>query len=110
MPIYTYKCTSCGKVFEKFKNMNSNGKEYCEDCSSEALRVFTPTGIIFKGSGFYTTDYKSGSNKASTIAPAQKEEKKEDKGQEKISDSPTVKTAEVKDKNTVSNNKNSLRD
>ncbi|MBM3707206.1 MAG: zinc ribbon domain-containing protein [Actinobacteria bacterium] len=102
MPIYTYKCTSCSKIFEKFKNMSSNGKEYCEDCSSEAVRVFTPAGIIFKGPGFYTTDYKSVSNKTSAAAPAKKEEKKEAKVQEKPSDSPTAKTTESKEKNTTS--------
>jgi len=109
MPIYTYKCKSCGKIFEKFKNMSSNGKEYCEGCSSEALRVFTPAGIIFKGSGFYTTDYKSGSNKAHTSTPAQKDEKKEVKSQEKTPDSTTAsttaKTSEEKDRSASSHEK-----
>ena len=100
MPIYTYKCTSCGKVFEKFKNMNYNGKEYCDNCSSEALRVFTPLGIIFKGSGFYTTDYKSASSKPALNASAKKEDKKEDKTQEKSSDSSTDKTTNTKEKSS----------
>lgn len=72
MPIYTYKCRKCGNVFEKFKSMSANGTECCELCSSEALRVFSPAGIIFKGSGFYTTDYKSGSNKAGISTEASK--------------------------------------
>lgn len=64
MPIYTYKCTKCGEVFEKFHRMDSNGAENCQICNGETVRVFSPAGIIFKGSGFYTTDYKSGTNKA----------------------------------------------
>jgi putative FmdB family regulatory protein len=64
MPLYTYKCKNCGKVVEKFHKMSANGAEKCEDCGSETLRVFLPTGIIFKGSGFYSTDYKSGTSKA----------------------------------------------
>jgi putative FmdB family regulatory protein len=64
MPLYTYKCKNCGKVVEKFHKMSANGAEKCEDCGAETLRVFLPTGIIFKGSGFYSTDYKSGTSKA----------------------------------------------
>jgi putative FmdB family regulatory protein len=63
MPIYTYKCKNCGKIIEKLKPMSSNGSEICDHCSGEAIRVFSPAGIIFKGSGFYTTDYKSTHNK-----------------------------------------------
>jgi putative FmdB family regulatory protein len=64
MPLYTYKCKNCGKVIEKFHKMSADGAEKCEDCGAETLRVFLPTGIIFKGSGFYSTDYKSGTSKA----------------------------------------------
>ncbi len=64
MPLYTYKCKNCGKVVEKFHKMSANGAEKCEDCGADTLRVFLPTGIIFKGSGFYSTDYKSGTSKA----------------------------------------------
>lgn len=79
MPIYTYKCKNCGEIFEKIKPMSSNGLEKCGICSSEALRVFSPAGIIFKGSGFYTTDYKSASNKSGLSKNPPKDEKKEAK-------------------------------
>lgn len=75
MPIYTYKCKNCGRVTEKFKSMNSNGSEKCEYCSSETSRVFSPAGIIFKGSGFYTTDYKSNSPKPASSASSKTDEK-----------------------------------
>jgi putative FmdB family regulatory protein len=78
MPLYTYKCKNCGKVVEKFHKMSVNGAEKCEDCGSETLRVFLPTGIIFKGSGFYSTDYKSGTSKANLNSGSQDGEKKEE--------------------------------
>lgn len=62
MPIYSYKCDSCGKTFDKLLKANGNGNVKCIYCDSDSKRLFSPVGIIFKGSGFYVTDYKSGSN------------------------------------------------
>jgi len=64
MPIYSYKCKSCGEVSDKFVKAGGNGKVKCEYCESDMQRIFSPVGIIFKGSGFYSTDYKSGSKSA----------------------------------------------
>jgi putative FmdB family regulatory protein len=86
MPLYTYKCKNCGKVVEKFHKMSANGAEKCEDCGSETLRVFLPTGIIFKGSGFYSTDYKSGTSKANLNSGTPDGEKKEEKREESRKD------------------------
>jgi len=91
MPIYSYRCKNCGKVFEKFRKMGSEGKEYCDSCNSEALRLFLPSGIIFKGSGFYSTDYKSGSNKIINSPTPGKEDKKEIKKEDKDA-APDAKT------------------
>ena len=79
MPIYTYKCKNCEKEFEKFKSMSSNGSEICDECGSDAVRVFSPAGIIFKGSGFYTTDYKSGSSKANLNTQKKSQESSQEK-------------------------------
>ncbi len=102
MPIYSYKCKKCGRVFEKFQKAGSNSTEFCEECNSEAHRMFSPVGIIFKGSGFYSTDYKSGSNKANinTSHPV-KEEKKETKEVKKADESKTAGTSETRDKTAV---------
>ncbi len=105
MPTYTYKCNNCGKVFEKIKSMSANGSEYCEDCNSEAVRVFTPTGIIFKGSGFYTTDYKSGSSKANIKTDDVKKEDKENKKPDTGNETKTEKTVATKEKLSGSENK-----
>src|SRR4030066_2554748 len=83
MPIYSYRCKNCGIVFEKFRKVGSEGKEHCDFCNSEALRLFLPSGIIFKGSGFYSTDYKSSSNKIINSSPSTKEDKKEIKKEDK---------------------------
>ncbi len=59
MPFYDYKCGECGHVFEAFHAVDE-GIDACEKCGGRVKRLFHPVGIIFKGSGFYATDYKSG--------------------------------------------------
>ncbi len=63
MPIYSYKCEKCGRVFDRFEKASdsngSNGVVKCIYCSAYAKRLFSPAGLIFKGSGFYKTDYRS---------------------------------------------------
>jgi putative FmdB family regulatory protein len=65
MPIYSYKCEKCGRVFDKFQKVSDgngdNSKTKCIYCNGNASRLFLPAGIIFKGSGFYKTDYGSNS-------------------------------------------------
>jgi putative FmdB family regulatory protein len=101
MPIYTYKCKNCGKVTEKFKSMNSNGSEKCEHCSSETSMVFSPAGIIFKGSGFYTTDYKSSGSKPSAKSTKSETDEKETKKEvSKTTDSKSIKTDPEKSPST----------
>jgi len=60
MPTYDYKCNTCSKTFEVFKSITDNTQEKCPYCRSENTQklVGAGIGIIFKGSGFYTTDYK----------------------------------------------------
>ena len=78
MPTYDYQCRSCGTVIEVIHSMLESGPSACEQCGGELRRVLYPTGIIFKGSGFYRTDSrkqdaatpKSSSDGASTGAPA----------------------------------------
>ena len=99
MPLYTYKCKNCGKVVEKFHKMSANGAEKCEDCGSETLRVFLPTGIIFKGSGFYSTDYKSGTSKANLNSGTPDGEKREEKREENRKDSKEENRKEKREEN-----------
>lgn len=60
MPIYTYRCESCGVQFEKHQRFDDAPLTRCPECNKKSLRkVYTPVGIVFKGSGFYATDHKS---------------------------------------------------
>ncbi|GBD90524.1 zinc ribbon domain protein [bacterium BMS3Abin04] len=59
MPTYEYKCLKCMEVFEVFQKMSDPPIEKCPKCGSEVKRLIgTGAGIVFKGSGFYETDYK----------------------------------------------------
>ena len=51
-------CPSCGTTFEVEHPMSAHPKVTCPKCGNEAERVFSPSGIVFKGSGFYNTDQK----------------------------------------------------
>ncbi|MDD5093744.1 MAG: zinc ribbon domain-containing protein [Dehalococcoidia bacterium] len=61
MPIYEYKCTSCSFGFEERQGFDAEPICVCPKCQNEARRLFTPAPIIFKGKGFYVTDYPSAS-------------------------------------------------
>lgn len=68
MPAYDYRCTSCDTVFEIVRAAGSEAVVCCPQCSSDATkRVFTPVGVVFKGSGFHNTDYRT----KPTAAPAE---------------------------------------
>lgn len=61
MPTYEYRCKGCGLRFDVFHNMNDVAPRACPDCGEEAERMIgTGSGIIFKGTGFYATDYARG--------------------------------------------------
>jgi putative FmdB family regulatory protein len=58
MPTYEYKCQACGYTFEKFQNMKDKPVTKCPRCNDTVQRLISGgAGLIFKGSGFYTTDY-----------------------------------------------------
>lgn len=83
MPNYDYRCSTCDHVFEVFQKMNDPKLTDCplEDCSGEVKRLLgTGGGLIFKGSGFYETDYRSDSYKkgASADSPPKKESSSSD--------------------------------
>ncbi|MBM80170.1 MAG: FmdB family transcriptional regulator [Planctomycetaceae bacterium] len=65
MPTYDYECRECGHEWELFQSIKANPIRKCPDCGKlKAKRVIGPgAGIIFKGSGFYETDYRSSSYK-----------------------------------------------
>lgn len=67
MPTYEYECAKCGKTFEVFQSMKDEPLKTCPDkkCKGKVKRLLgTGAGLIFKGSGFYITDYRSEGYKA----------------------------------------------
>jgi putative FmdB family regulatory protein len=62
MPTYEYECTKCGHTLEVFQRITDNPLAECPKCKGRLRRVIHGgMGVVFKGSGFYTTDYKRGS-------------------------------------------------
>ena len=75
MPIYTYRCESCGVQFERHQFFNDPPLKICPECRKKTLRkVITPTKVIFKGSGFYATDHRSPSGNSSRESKPEKKE------------------------------------
>ena len=70
MPTYDYVCDACGHQFELFQSMTDSVKRTCPKCKKRKLRRLIGTGgaIMFKGSGFYQTDYRSESYKKAAAA------------------------------------------
>lgn len=60
MPTYEYRCGACGHAFERFQKMSDDPVRSCPQCGEEeAERLISPgAGLVFKGSGFYATDYR----------------------------------------------------
>lgn len=61
MPTYEYKCEACGNTFEKFQSITAAPIKKCPKCGKNKVKrlIGTGAGLIFKGSGFYITDYRS---------------------------------------------------
>ncbi len=96
MPTYDYRCETCGRAFEHFQSMNDPRLETCQfpDCEGKVKRLLgTGAGIIFKGSGFYQTDYRSESYKkgAESASKNGSESKSKGKGKSKKEGSKTEK-------------------
>ena len=90
MPTYDYKCTQCRHVFEIFQSMSESHISKCPECGGNVRRlVGGGSGLIFKGSGFYLTDYVK--------AKEQKKSSAEKNGKEKK----TTKTDKPKEKKTA---------
>lgn len=74
MPTYDYECDACGHAFELFQSIMAEPEKTCPKCKKKKLRRLIGTGaaIVFKGSGFYQTDYRSESYKQSAAADSSK--------------------------------------
>ena len=96
MPTYDYVCNKCGHAFELFQQMSDSVKRKCPECGALKLErlVGTGAGVIFKGSGFYETDYRSDSYQKG--AEAEKKAKSESSGEKKDKSKSKGKGGEAK--------------
>ena len=97
MPTYEYVCRDCGHAFEKFQSITADPIEVCPVCSGHVERLIgTGGGLIFKGSGFYITDYRSDDYrkkaKAESGDSGKSPEKSAEKSDSKKSESTASKT------------------
>ncbi len=85
MPLYEYECEKCSHRFEVRRSFSQGSSATCPRCHCAANRVFVPVPIVFKGSGFYVTDYRKDkgpdSEKPAPKAPARTESKTECKAE-----------------------------
>jgi putative FmdB family regulatory protein len=65
VPTYQYTCTDCGEPVEAVQKFTDDPLTVCAACGGRLRKVFSPVGIVFKGSGFYRTDSRNGSAAAS---------------------------------------------
>ena len=73
MPTYQYTCTECGEPLETVQKFSDEPLTVCPACGGRLRKVFSPVGIVFKGSGFYRTDSRKS---AAAAAPAAKDKDK----------------------------------
>lgn len=64
MPVYAYKCKNCGHQFDVRQSFTDDPIKHCVECGGDVRKQFNSVGVVFKGSGFYRTDSRSGSGDA----------------------------------------------
>ena len=102
MPTYDYQCKNCDHEFELFQSMSAGVKKKCPECGKMTLERLIGTGaaVIFKGSGFYETDYRSKSytsdKEADSKAAKESTESKSDTKAEKKTETKSEKKTESK--------------
>ena len=102
MPLYTYACKSCEAEIERRQSFSDAPLTTCESCGGELRRVLHPVGVIFKGSGFYNTDYKrTGNGSKDAKEPAKDGEAKDGK--------PKTEAAATKSDNSSSSTSTSTK-
>lgn len=101
MPTYDYRCNACDHEFELFQSMSESRKRKCPKCGKNALERLIGTGaaVLFKGSGFYETDYRSESYKKAAEADKKSGQpaKADGKSDTKADSKPSVKKDAKKD-------------
>ena len=80
MPPYQYACTECGHSFEQFQSFSEDALTVCPECNGRLRKLFNAVGVVFKGSGFYRTDSRSGSSGSTPAATSASSSSSSDSG------------------------------
>lgn len=97
MPVYVYHCDECDFRFEQQQKFSDKPLKQCPNCGKVSLhKVYTPVGVIYKGSGFYSTDHRS-SSRANLPPTPKKDDKSETKASKKNEGEKPKKTKEAAD-------------
>ncbi|MGI5503107.1 FmdB family zinc ribbon protein [Lentzea sp. CA-135723] len=75
MPTYQYACTACEHRFEAVQSFSDASLTECPECSGKLRKLFGAVGVVFKGSGFYRTDSRSGSSKSTSSSSSTSDSK-----------------------------------
>ena len=104
MPTYDYQCQACEHEFELFQSMTAPVKRKCPECSKLKLKrlIGTGSGVLFKGSGFYETDYRSKSYQKDKAADKPKASKDGDSSKSSSSGAEKSKSSDSKSKKSTS--------
>lgn len=103
MPTYDYQCKDCSHEFEAFQSMSAEVLKECPECGKESLQrlIGTGAGLVFKGSGFYETDYK----KAPTESSSKDSGSTADSGNKSEKSSTTSESTKSSEKTTTTSTK-----
>ncbi len=97
MPTYEYRCLSCGYYFEKFQSIHDEPVKTCPKCGGKVKKLIsTGAGLIFKGSGFYITDYKKNNSSYSNGGNGKKDTSSTEKKTESTASKQTKEKSESK--------------
>src|SRR5690242_13607588 len=96
MPVYAYECKDCGVRFDRRQSFNDEALTVCPECEGSVHRLIQPAGVIFKGSGFYSTDNRGSKNSGGSGKSESKSESKSEGGAESKSESKTEAKSESK--------------
>ena len=107
MPTYQYSCTECGERIEAVQKFTDEPLQVCSACGGKLRKVFSPVGIVFKGSGFYRNDSRSGSKDKALNGSGSSSDAKKDGGSADSGSSDSKKSEKKADAGSSSSSSSS---
>jgi putative FmdB family regulatory protein len=107
VPTYQYSCTECGERIEAVQKFTDEPLQVCSACGGKLRKVFSPVGIVFKGSGFYRNDSRSGSKDKALNGSGSSSDTKKDSGSADSGSSDSKKSEKKADAGSSSSSSSS---